>query len=134
MRKFGSWMLYRGTEFILESVNCELVAVTGFSNDPWDLEIQYQQRDQFDEPISITRSGSSGLHRKRLSDGKSGDWKAIQRAGHEALTQIIGREARSAGFEAILTMSARRNDGLNLVIFPDRVFPESTIVMGPLLD
>lgn len=63
-----------------------------------------------------------------------GNWKAQQKAGHEALTQAIGRMARSAGFEAILTMSARRKDGCNLVLFPDRMLAGSTLVLGRLLD
>jgi RES domain-containing protein len=50
------------------------------------------------------------------------DWLCIQEEGDESWTQAIGRGAHAAGFEGLLTPSARdRPQGKNLIIFPDRL-------------
>jgi RES domain-containing protein len=54
------------------------------------------------------------------------DWELIQAGGHEAPTQALGRFARAAGFEAILTPSAAW-PGNNLNIFPDNILPSSVL-------
>lgn len=58
------------------------------------------------------------------------DWKAAQQAGHEALTQIIGRLAKETCFEAIITPSAACPDGKNLCVFPDKTSPSSLQVVN----
>lgn len=55
------------------------------------------------------------------------DWRAIQSVGEESWTQASGRGCREAGFEALLVPSARHRRGKNIVIFPDRLLPTSTI-------
>jgi RES domain-containing protein len=60
------------------------------------------------------------------------DWAAIQAAGDESWTQAIGRGCYENGFEALLVPSARNRNGKNLVIFPDRLRPASTLeLLGP---
>lgn len=53
-------------------------------------------------------------------------WRAIQDTGEEAVTQLIGRAARRAGFEAILVMSSVWK-GKNLDIFSDNLLPSSLL-------
>jgi RES domain-containing protein len=54
------------------------------------------------------------------------NWERIQDEGREANTQALGRLAKAAGFEAILTPSAAWN-GNNLNIFPDNVLSSSAL-------
>jgi RES domain-containing protein len=54
------------------------------------------------------------------------NWERIQDKGREATTQALGRLARAAGFEAILTPSAAW-EGNNLSIFPDNVLSSSKL-------
>lgn len=54
------------------------------------------------------------------------DWERIQARGHEAPTQALGRFARAAGFEAILSPSAAWA-GNNLNIFPENVLSSSEL-------
>jgi RES domain-containing protein len=60
-----------------------------------------------------------GISRSRLLAA----WRSDQARGREALTQALGRLARTAGFQGILYESARRVGGRNLVIFPDHLRP-----------
>ncbi|GIW83159.1 MAG: hypothetical protein KatS3mg105_4966 [Gemmatales bacterium] len=72
----------------------------------------------------------SGICRKigfTLAELIEEDWEAIQAAGEESWTQAIGRGCRHAGFEAIIVPSARNPGGKNIVIFPDRLAPRSTL-------
>lgn len=56
------------------------------------------------------------------------DWQTIQREGDESWTQATGRGAYEAGFEALLAPSSRhRPDGVNLVVFPDKLRSGSRI-------
>ena len=61
------------------------------------------------------------------TDLKGTDWYNIQESGRVALTQLIGRFARDAGFEALLVPSAKF-PGKNLDIFyPDKLLPTSKV-------
>ncbi len=55
------------------------------------------------------------------------DWEGIQAGGEESWTQAIGRGCRQAGFEGLLAPSAVNRGGKNIVIFPDRLAPGSTL-------
>lgn len=57
------------------------------------------------------------------------DWRADNDAGRVAPTQAFGRAVAEAGFEAALFPSARRPGGVNLVVFPDNLLPDSTLWM-----
>ena len=58
------------------------------------------------------------------------DWLGIQEEGDESWTQAIGRGAYVAGFEGLLVPSAQdRPDGVNVVLFPDRLRRGSKIVI-----
>jgi RES domain-containing protein len=46
-------------------------------------------------------------------------WRTIQEGGREAMTQAIGRLARTAGVEGLLVPSAASRGCQNLVYFPD---------------
>ena len=54
-------------------------------------------------------------------------WWPVQEAGHEALTQAIGRAAHDAGFEAIMLPSVRRKGGVNLNVFPENLHAGSLV-------
>lgn len=75
----------------------------------------------------------SGIRRRigfTLAEILDEDWQTIQQEGDESWTQAVGRGAYEAGFEGLLVPSARhRPDGVNVVIFPDNVRDESTIVL-----
>jgi hypothetical protein len=62
---------------------------------------------------------------------KTEPWRAEQHAGREALTQAIGRVAREAYFQGLLTMSARRQLGRNLTLFRERVTHAEVQVIHP---
>ena len=57
---------------------------------------------------------------------KLGEWmlenfSRINDSGFETLCQALGRAARNSGLSAILCPSARVAEGVNLVVFPDRL-------------
>lgn len=54
------------------------------------------------------------------------DWQEEQGNGNEAITQIIGRLAKDAGFEAILAPSARCI-GTNIIVFGENLFDSSSV-------
>jgi RES domain-containing protein len=49
------------------------------------------------------------------------DWQAIQMAGEESWTQVIGRGTLESGMEGLLVPSAQNPKGTNLVIFPKNI-------------
>lgn len=53
------------------------------------------------------------------------DWRKIQDAGGEALTQIIGSIAHDIGYEGILVPSAAAKSGTNLIYFPEKLLAKS---------
>ncbi len=64
---------------------------------------------------------------------------AVQRAdllidGDYALSQAIAREARQAGFDALLAPSAASDRCQNLVVFKDKLTPPSFCLLDALLD
>ena len=60
------------------------------------------------------------------------DWRKIQDADGEALTQAIGRLAYELGYEGILAPSAPARGGTNLVYFPSSLLATSrTEVLKP---
>jgi RES domain-containing protein len=62
-----------------------------------------------------------------LREISSEDWRKLQDAGKESLTQAIGRAAYAAGFEGLVVPSARVSKGVNIVFFPERQSASSTI-------
>jgi len=54
-------------------------------------------------------------------------WWPVQETGSEAVTQAIGRAARDAGFEAVKMPSVRRKGGINVNVFPDRLYAGSSV-------
>ena len=54
-------------------------------------------------------------------------WRAIQAAGREALTQLLGRRTHETGCEGLLVPSAARKGGANLIVFPDNLTSPSRI-------
>ncbi len=65
-----------------------------------------------------------GFTRKELIDE---DWRALQGTGEESWTQAIGRGCYLAQFQGMLVPSARKDDGTNIVIFPNRLTKTSKI-------
>jgi len=58
-------------------------------------------------------------------------WRSDQEAGREAFTQGVGRLAQETGFQALLTSSAARPHGRNLVVFPRRIAPGQVVIVNP---
>jgi RES domain-containing protein len=56
-------------------------------------------------------------------------WWELQASDHEALTQAVGRAAWEAGLEGLLAPSAARPGGVNLVYFPQRQLPGSSVTI-----
>jgi len=46
------------------------------------------------------------------------DWRKLQAAGKESLTQVIGRAAAAAGGSGLIVRSAEVHLGINVVVFP----------------
>lgn len=61
----------------------------------------------------------------RLKDIQIEDWRKLHDAGHESLTQCIGRAAADFGAEGILCRSVRIKGGFNLAYFPKNKRPKS---------
>lgn len=57
------------------------------------------------------------------------DWRKVNDAGKESLSQAFGRAAHQAGAEALLAPSAVGAGALNLVIFVENLLPESAILI-----
>ncbi len=55
------------------------------------------------------------------------DWRKVNDAGHEALSQALSRAAHASGAEGLLTPSARVAGGINLVYFPDSLAGSSEV-------
>lgn len=55
----------------------------------------------------------------RLEELLAEDWRKVNDAGHESQSQAFGRAAHDRGAEGLLTPSARVQDGVNLVYFPE---------------
>jgi RES domain-containing protein len=56
-------------------------------------------------------------------------WWERQANDEEALTQAVGRAAWEAGLEGLLAPSAARAGGVNLVYFPERKLPHSSLTI-----
>lgn len=57
------------------------------------------------------------------------DWRQVQQAGKEALTQQIGRAAMETGLEGIIVPAAPEPTTRNLVWFPDNLQGASRVVV-----
>jgi hypothetical protein len=57
------------------------------------------------------------------------DWRKVNDAGHEALSQALDRAMRAAGAEGLLAPSARVPDGINVVYFPDSLAASSKVAI-----
>ena len=55
------------------------------------------------------------------------DWRKVNDAGHEALSQALGRAAHASGAEGLLVPSARVPGGINVVYFPDSLAASSEV-------
>jgi hypothetical protein len=81
---------------------------------------------------AILRMDDAGVQ-SRLSlsgDQLRGDWRKLQDAGQEAISQAVGRAAWTLGLEGLMVPSACRADGVNLVVFPDFIPPDRMKILG----
>jgi RES domain-containing protein len=81
---------------------------------------------------AILRMDDAGVQ-SRLGltvDQLRGDWRKLQDAGQEAVTQAVGRAAWTLGLEGLMVPSAWRVDGVNLVVFPDFVLLDRMKILG----
>ena len=56
-----------------------------------------------------------------LADLLAEDWRAVMNAGGEATTQAVGRAAYAAKLSGLIVPSRARPDGVNVVVFPQRL-------------
>ena len=64
------------------------------------------------------------VSRRRM---RADSWRAAAERGRESLAQAIGRAAYDARLEGLLVPSAADRKGVNLVVFPERLRPESRL-------
>jgi len=62
-----------------------------------------------------------------LEEALAEDWHKVNDAGHEALSQALGRAAHAGGAEGLLAPSARIPGGINVVYFPDSLATSSEV-------
>lgn len=55
------------------------------------------------------------------------DWRKEWHEGREPITRQFGRVVHELGWEGIVVPSAADREGLNLLIFPDNLAPESSL-------
>lgn len=55
------------------------------------------------------------------------DWRNVNDAGHEALSQALSRASHASGAEGLLAPSARVAGGINVVYFPDSLAASSKV-------
>lgn len=55
------------------------------------------------------------------------DWRALQDAGRESISQAVGRAAFLAGLEGLIVPSHASRKGYNAVLFPANLRPGSRI-------
>jgi RES domain-containing protein len=67
-----------------------------------------------------------GISAKRML---AEDWETVQRENGEALPQAIGRLAQAHGLEGLIVPSALLKNEKNLVVFPERLHPASSLVI-----
>jgi RES domain-containing protein len=58
------------------------------------------------------------------------DWRAEMRAGREPITHQLARAAHTGPWEGLIVPSAADRDGHNLLIFPDKLGPDSTMTVA----
>lgn len=71
--------------------------------------------------------------RMRISEARmlKTDWRKEMDAGRLPLTQLVGRAAFDAGFEAIRVLSATHTGETNLIVFPENLLRSSSLqVLG----
>jgi len=70
-----------------------------------------------------------------LSELAAEDWRKLQAAGKESLTQVIGRAVAETNGSGLLARSATVHRGVNVVIFPSTCRGDRmTVVEGNKLD
>jgi RES domain-containing protein len=67
-----------------------------------------------------------GISERRLLEC---DWRKEMAGGAEALTQLVGRAAKEAGFEALVVRSGEDPEGRNFVVFPDNLRKSSQLTL-----
>jgi RES domain-containing protein len=77
--------------------------------------------------LDLRRPGTVPPLAPWLKEARREDWRAVQRHGRETLSQAIGRAAFAAELEGILVPSFASTGNSNLVAFPGRFAPESSI-------
>jgi len=73
-----------------------------------------------------TKAGPAGV---MLPELLTEDWRKVNDAGKESLSQALGRAAHKAGAEALLAPSAVVGGVFNLVVFVENLLPESAILI-----
>lgn len=89
-------------------------------------------RAQLTQGLDLTEGANR--QRLQLSEGRllACDWRDDRQRGKEALTQLLGRAAKEAGFEAMVVRSALDEEGYNIVVFPENLRTSSQLsVLDP---
>jgi len=77
--------------------------------------------------LDFTSDASAGRMGVTLRELLGEDWRKVNDAGKESLSQALARAAHAAGAEGMLVPSAAVGGASNLVIFVGNVLPESVV-------
>jgi len=77
--------------------------------------------------LDLTEGRTRSILRVSLRRMVNEPWREEQGAGREAVTQALGRLACELGWEALIVPSAARKEGVNLILYPDKLNHDSTI-------
>lgn len=77
--------------------------------------------------LDLTSEPKAGRAGVMLAELLGEDWRKVNDAGKESLSQALGRAAHTTGAEALLVPSAAVGGANNLVIFVENILPESVV-------
>jgi RES domain-containing protein len=77
--------------------------------------------------LDLTSIAAAGLLPESMQSLLAEDWRAIMGRGDVATTQAMGRAAHQAGVQALLVPSKPDPNGINLLVFPERLTQKSRL-------
>ena len=121
-RRGGFATVYAATEPLL-AVAETLAAYSKRHREPWQIAplVIVAVKVRLDRVLDLTVRGNRFFLMAKREELVGEDWKAANDAGQESLCQAIGRAAHGVKVQALLVPSRLREDGTNIVLFPDLI-------------